>query len=156
MDVEVLTVLLKALARHGVRYIIVGGTAVNLHGLLRATEDVDIFVAPQPENIEQLKAALRDVWHDPEIELICAEDLAGDYPSVRYGPPDGGLYLDILTRLGEAFTYDTLESEQLQFEGVPVIVATPRQLVAMKSVTRRPRDHADAAALVEKFKLEEP
>lgn len=40
-------------------------------------------------------------------------------------------------------------------EGVPVRVATPRTLYAMKRGTVRPRDHADAAALQEKFHMED-
>ena len=49
---------------------------------------MDIFVCPAPANIERLKQALHSVWDDPDIEQITAEDLAGEYPTVRYVPPD--------------------------------------------------------------------
>ncbi len=55
------------------------------HGLDRATRALDLFVAPDPDNIERLRSALRSVFDDPEIELITSEDLAGDYPAVQYG-----------------------------------------------------------------------
>lgn len=128
---------------------------MNLHGLLRATEDLDVFVRPDPQNIERRRNALRDVWDDPSIDEITAEDLCGDYPAVRYGPPEGDLYLDILTRLGEATAYVDLEFETKVVDEIAVRVATPRTLYDMKKGTVRPIDHADARALRAAFKFDE-
>lgn len=138
-----------------VDYVLVGGAALNVHGLVRATEDLDVFVRPDPENIARLRRALKAVWSDPDIDQITAEDLCGDYPTVRYGPPEGTLYLDILTRLGEATLYSDLESEDKTIQGVRVRVATPRTLYRMKKDTVRPIDHADAQALRYAFGLED-
>lgn len=138
-----------------VDYVVVGGVALNVHGLVRATEDLDVFVRPEPENIERLRSALRAVWTDPEIDKITAEDLCGDYPAVRYGPPEGTLYLDILTRLGEATLFSDLEAEEKEIEGVRVRVATPKTLYRMKKDTVRPIDHADVLALRAAFDLGE-
>jgi hypothetical protein len=74
---------------------------------------------------------------------------------VRYGPPDGSLTIDLLSRLGSAIVFDDVESEILSLEGVPVRVATPRALYRMKKDTLRPQDRADAAGLREKFHLRE-
>ena len=52
-------------------------------------------------------------------------DLAGDYPTIRYGPPDGSLTLDLLARLGERFGYDDIETAMVDLEGEPVRAATP-------------------------------
>ena len=60
---------------------------MNLHGLVRNTEDLDIFVAPEQPNVELLKAALRDAFDDPEIETITADDLLGECTAIRYIPP---------------------------------------------------------------------
>ena len=79
--------VLVAMERHGVRYAVFGAVALNIHGFVRATEDLDIFVAPDAENISALKEALADVFADPEIASISAEDLLGDYPAVQYVPP---------------------------------------------------------------------
>ncbi|MEW6368153.1 MAG: nucleotidyl transferase AbiEii/AbiGii toxin family protein [Acidobacteriota bacterium] len=128
---------------------------MNLHGLTRFTDDLDIFVAPQPDNIEHLKAALRSVYDDPNIEQITAEDLLGDYPAVEYVPPEGTFHIDILTRLGEAFRFEDLESERLPFEDIVVSVVTPKTLYRMKKDTVRLQDRADAEALRRRFNLEE-
>jgi len=138
-----------------VDYVVVGGVALNLHGLVRATEDLDIFVRPDPENVARLRDALRRVWNDPDIDQITADDLCGDYPAVRYGPPEGTLYLDILTRLGEATSFADLEVEIKEAQGVSVRLATPMTLYRMKKDTVRPIDHSDAHALRVAFKLDE-
>jgi hypothetical protein len=147
--------VLRALAREGVRYKVVGGVALNLVGLPRATQDLDLFVASDEENVGRLRAALRSVFNDPEIDGISASDLAGDYPAIQYVPPSGRFHIDILSRLGEAFTFEDIECEERLVEGLPVPVATPRMLFRMKKDTVRPQDRADADRLRRQFKIEE-
>jgi hypothetical protein len=98
-----------------------------------------------------MKRALRSVWDDPDIADITVQDLAGDYPTIRYGPPDEGFVIDFLSRLGSAFTFDDLQVQTITIAGVPVRVATPAALYRMKKEAVRPIDRADAAALREKF-----
>ena len=76
MDVAITFAVLGALARSGVRFKIGGGVALNLVGLPRATQDLDIFVDPTAENVAQLRQALHDVFEDPSIDEISADDLA--------------------------------------------------------------------------------
>jgi hypothetical protein len=155
MDFDKFLEVLRALAREGVDYVLVGAVALGVHGIVRATEDVDLFIRPDGENVERLKRALRSVWDDPDIAGITADDLAGEYPTVRYGPPGEGFVIDLLSRLGSAFAFEDLESETMSVEGVPARVATPATLYRMKRGTLRPIDQADAAALREKFGLVE-
>lgn len=146
--------LLAALRVEEVDYALFGGQAVNLHGILRYTDDIDIFVRPTADNVERLRRALRRVWQDPSIDEIRWQDLAGDYAVVRYGTPDG-FYIDLVARLGEDFSFDDVEAEWLERGGVPVRLATPRTLYRMKRTTVRAIDRADAADLREKFGIEE-
>ncbi len=155
IDLDRLLALVRALNREGVEYAVIGATALGLHGLARATEDVDLFVRPTPDNVARLKRALSAVWLDPDIDSIAAGDLAGAYPTIRYGPPDGSFTLDLLARLGERFGYDDIEASIVEFEGVPIRAATPRTLYRMKRDTVRPLDRADAVALQRTFGLED-
>jgi hypothetical protein len=154
MDDDRLLEVFRALSREGVRYKVIGGIALNLHGLVRATEDLDIFVDPEPSNVDRLKAALQSVFSDPEIEQISAADLGGEYPAIQYLPPGGSFSIDILARLGTAFDYASIESEDANVEGVTVSVATPRMLYRMKRDTVRPQDRADAERLRREFSIE--
>lgn len=155
MDYDKFVELLKALAREGVDYVLVGAVALNLHGIVRATEDIDLFIRPDGENVDRLKRALRRVWDDPDIAEISAHDLLGDYPTIRYGPPGEGFVIDLLARLGSAFSFESLEVQTVSIDGVPVRVATPSTLYRMKKDTMRPIDRADAAALRDQFGFEE-
>ena len=155
MELELVKAILAALAREEVRYILVGAVAINVHGLARATKDIDFFVAPERDNVERLKRALRSIFDDPAIDDIRADDLMGEYPAIRYGPPEGTFVIDILSRLGEAFGFEDLESEEKTFDGIPVTVATPKTLYRMKKDTVRLQDRADAEALRRRFHLED-
>lgn len=154
MQADPVARVLEALERESVKYAIFGAVAVNIHGLPRFTEDLDIFVAPERANIESLKRALRSVFADPHIEEISPDDLLGEYPAIQYVPPEGAFYIDILTRLGEAFRYEDLETLRMPFEGLVVTVVSPATLYRMKKDTVRPKDRMDAEALRRKFNLE--
>ncbi len=155
MDFELTKRVLAALEKERVRYIVFGGVAINLHGLARATEDLDVFIAPSEENVERLKSALRAVFDDPSIDEITSADLLGEYPAVQYVPPEGTFHVDILTRLGEAFRFEDLQSERVELDGMAVSVATPQTLYRMKKGTVRPKDWGDAEALRRRFGLRE-
>jgi hypothetical protein len=155
MNVAHITQLFAALEAAQVRYIVCGGVAINLLGLARATQDLDLFVEPTEENIERLKTALRAVFADPCIDEILASDLLGDYPAVQYVPPQGDFHIDVLTRQGEAVRFEDLEAARVPFGGLSVPVATPATLYRMKKDTVRPKDWADAAALRRLFGLKE-
>ncbi|MDP2343988.1 MAG: nucleotidyl transferase AbiEii/AbiGii toxin family protein [Deltaproteobacteria bacterium] len=144
-----------ALEAQRVDYVVIGGVAMNLHGIARATEDIDIFIAPNAENVARLRGALRAIYDDETIEEITAADLCGEYPAVRYVPPAPGPPMDILTRLGDAVHFADVESERYDVEGQTVSVATPSALYEMKRGTIRPLDHADAARLAAAFDLDD-
>ena len=146
--------VLGALEANAVEYVVIGGVAVNFHGIARATEDLDVFIAPNADNVARLRTALHSIYSDPAIEEITAEDLCGEYPAVRYVPPGDGPPMDILTRLGERFHFTDLKHERYDVEGQAVSVATPETLYRMKISTVRPLDHADAAQLAEAFGID--
>ncbi|HEY4003311.1 MAG TPA: hypothetical protein VGO93_30870 [Candidatus Xenobia bacterium] len=156
MDFDLLLRVVEALENHGVHYKVVGAAALNFLGVLRGTEDADIFVEPDPDNIERLKQALTSIWQDPEIQAINSQELCDNYPSVRYGPPWGEIMFDFLTRLGEAFSYESLETRVVNVKGVRVCCVTPKQLYKMKIDTVRPQDKIDAEAVREAYPQEVP
>jgi acylphosphatase len=156
VDRDEIVRVLRAFEAAELEYVLIGATAMGLHGLVRATEDVDLIVRATPENLERLREALRRAYAaDPHIEDIRSDDLLGEYPAIRYYPPTGDLYFDVLTRLGEIASFETIEAEIKEVDGVRVRVATPAALYRLKKGTVRPLDHQDAAALRERFDLKE-
>jgi hypothetical protein len=154
VDREEVMRVLQAFESAGLEYVLIGAAAMGFHGLVRATEDLDLIIRATPENIERLRSALRTAYEgDPNINEISSADLLGEYPAVRYVPPTGDLYLDVLTRLGEVASFESIDAEVRDEYGTHIRIATPSALYRMKKGTVRSQDHADAAALRERFNL---
>jgi hypothetical protein len=154
VDRDELLRALRAFELVGLEYVLIGATAMGFQGVVRATEDVDLFVRATPENVEKLCDAFRMAYPgDPDVDEIRADDLLGEYPAVRYYPPTGDLFFDVLTRVGNAASFDTVQAEFKEIEGIRVRVATPAALYRLKKGTARPLDRQDAAALRERFHL---
>lgn len=67
--------IVRALNEAGVRYLIAGGLAVNAHGYLRFTKDVDLVIQLIPDNIEQAFISLGNLAYRPSVP-ITAEQFA--------------------------------------------------------------------------------
>jgi len=156
MDRDEVLRVFRAFEAEGLEYVLIGAAAMGFHGVVRATEDLDFFIRSTAENVERLKRAFRQVYDDdPNIDDISAEDLLGEYPAVRYYPPSGDLYFDVMTRLGQAASFENVESMVMEVEGIRVSIATPKALFRLKKGTVRPLDRHDAEALRQRFDLEE-
>lgn len=157
MTLEEVKSVLAALLSERVEFVVIGSMAMAAQGLPRATQDLDLFVAPEIENLEALKRALTTLFEDPNVDEINPEELAGDYPALQYVPPHGRYSLDFLTRLGDAFAWSDIAagSEDIRIGGLHVRVASPRMLYRMKKDTVRPQDRADAARIREAFDIED-
>ena len=60
---------LRLLKEHKVKYLLIGGYAVSYHGYPRSTADMDIWVAVEPNNADNLVAVLREFGFDvPKLE----------------------------------------------------------------------------------------
>jgi hypothetical protein len=66
--------LLRALNDEGAEYLVVGGYAFAVHGRVRATKDVDIFVGTDPQNAAKVWRAL--AAFGAPLEELSVEDLA--------------------------------------------------------------------------------
>jgi hypothetical protein len=156
MDRDELLRALQAFEAEGLEYMLIGATAMGFHGLVRATEDVDLLIRATVENVARLRRAFRASYpDDPQIDEILESDLLGDYPALRYYPPTGNLFFDVMTRLGDVATYETVEAEVKKIDEICVCVATPAALYRLKRDTVRPIDRRDAAALRERFNLKD-
>jgi hypothetical protein len=154
VDRDEIVRVLRAFEAAGLEYVLIGATAMGFHGLVRATEDIDLVIKATPENVERLRVALRAAYdNDPHIEEISETDLLGDYPAVRYYPPSGDLYFDVLTRLGEMARFETIESEIKELEGTRVPIATAEVLSRLdKNAAAAERRQTSADTRVQRFR----
>jgi len=152
--------LLRHLDRAGVRHVVIGGVAVGVHGVIRATKDLDICPDPEPENLERLAQLLTDVG--------ATQADAGDFASdeLPYDPTrpqdlaQGGNFrlatalgaLDIMqwvSGIEADHAYELLERDAItvDWHGVALRICSLEHLRAMKEAAGRPQDLRDLADL---------
>ncbi len=68
--------LLQKLSEHNIEYLIVGGLAVNLYGVPRVTQDIDIIIAFEKSNLVRLRNVLKELGYVPRLPGVNPEDLA--------------------------------------------------------------------------------
>lgn len=145
--------VIDALENEGVDYVLIGGFAVIMYGLPRLTQDVDLFIRNDFENIQRLTNALYTVFKDPGVYDIKCEEL-NQYPVIRYVSPDG-FCIDLLTKIRSLFTYEDLSYNVLKLEEHRIKIATPETLCRLKDGSLRPIDQHDSQFLRELIKKKE-
>lgn len=153
-----LQAIFSALETAGVRYLVVGGVAVVLHGHPRFTADLDLVLALEPENVGAALEALRGLGYAPRAP-VDPEGLAD--PATREdwirskgmtvlsfsSPAHPTTEVDLFVE--EPFPFDEAHERALRADlgEVRVQVASLSDLIAMKRRTARPRDLEDAREL---------
>jgi len=147
---EAILELWKSLNNGGVRYILVGGFATNLHGFQRFTGDVDLFIEDTLSNRKKLRAAYSNY---SGIDFEGFETIQF-VPGWIDFPLNNNIRLDILTSLkGVTASFDECfqMANTLDIEDVKVPVLHINHLIANKKAVNRPKDQLDVLEL-EKIK----
>jgi predicted nucleotidyltransferase len=133
--------VIDALEKEQVDYILIGGFAVVLYGMPRATQDLDIFIKFREDNVVRLQKALHNVFNNKNVYEITFTELQS-YQVIRYGA-DEGFYIDILSKIGTAFSYEDISYEVINVEGHQIKIASVETLCKLKENTYRAIDKAD-------------
>lgn len=136
--------MFRALNAEAARYLLVGAHAVGLHGVPRATGDMDFWVEPTPDNAPRVWQALHRFG--APLHDLTVEDLARPGLIYQIGVPP--LRIDIITSIdGVTFAEAWGEHDTKDYDGMPVPVINLRHLLANKRSTGRPKDLGDADEL---------
>lgn len=151
--------LFRVLEAEQVRYLIVGGVAVNLHGAERMTMDVDLMLDLDPENLARFLAVARALRLKPGVLPVTLEQFC-DAATVDAGVRDKNMLafqvrgpaldapsVDILVRPAVPFDEAYERRLRITLEDVTVSVAAPQDLIRLKSGTGRSIDESDIRAL---------
>jgi hypothetical protein len=139
--------LLVRLADAKVQFVLVGGVAVTLHGYVRLTEDVDILVARDPENLHRLLASLSTYGEGFAKELTLA-DFPDEEGAVRIVEETEQSQLDVFTVMsGLRYRDLASDAEHFAISGHSVLYASKSTLIRLKGSSVREKDRLDAAAL---------
>jgi predicted nucleotidyltransferase len=132
----------KALNSEGVKYVVVGGCAVILHGYYRTTHDIDLLVDSSVENIRRLKKAFQEIFKSNEISEIRDVDI-DQYAVVRFAPESEEIVIDLIGKIGTIdFKMANQDMEEIELEGIKIPVCGLSTLIETKKGVR-PKDKED-------------
>jgi hypothetical protein len=133
----------RSFEQHDVRYVVIGGIAAVLHGVPRATFDLDILIEASPDNAERLLAALKEAGLGTAslttADSVVAHELTIFQDRVR---------IDVQTSTpGLNFADAWRRRLTMDFEGQPFFVVTGADLIAAKRAAGRDIDLEDVRLL---------
>jgi predicted nucleotidyltransferase len=144
--------LFGRLAGARVDFVVIGGVAVAFQGYGRATKDLDITYATDPENLDRLGQVLvaahaRLRGNEEDIPFVPDERTLARTRLLTLDTDDGGL--DLLADPPGAPPYGTMRAraDRVDLDGIVVAIAALDDLLAMKRAAGRPQDLADVEAL---------
>jgi len=133
-----------SLSRHDVRYVVIGGIAVVLHGVPRATFDLDILIDATPANAANLLQALTDAGLGTAT-LTTPEEVLGNEITVF----KDRVRIDVQTSTpGLSFADAWSHRESMEYRGQPFHVVSKPDLIAAKRAAGRPVDLDDVRLLL--------
>ncbi|RZJ61848.1 MAG: hypothetical protein EOO58_01330, partial [Hymenobacter sp.] len=138
---------LRALWQHEVRYVLVGGYSVILHGYSRTTGDLDVWVEKSADNYEQLVKAFY-AFGMPVFDMTAQNFLHNPTMDVfTFGRPP--VAIDIITQLkGLDFAEAFAAVKEVEVDGLQVNLIQYQHLLQAKRAAGRPRDHNDLENLI--------
>lgn len=138
--------MLSALTEEDAEFLVIGAYALAVHGLPRATGDLDLWVRRSRENAERVLRAL-EVFGAPTTDLSL-DDLVT--PDLVFQIGREPRRIDFLTSIdGVEFEEAWERRVALELDGVPVLVLGREDLIRNKRAVGRARDLADIEALEE-------
>ena len=139
---------IKCATKNNLRYLLIGGYAVNFHGYNRNTQDLDVWIAPTAEN----KKAFIDTmlcmgYSSSEVTMFNDEDFTQPFKA-DIGTVDADI--DIMTHVHHLINYDEAENEKEIFsaeENLSMNFVSYNFLIQTKLKAARPKDLWDIEQL---------
>lgn len=138
-----LQTVFESFQRQGVRYVVIGGIAAVLHGVPRATFDLDILIEATRENAERLLLSLLEAQFGSASLTTADEVLANEITVFK-----DRVRIDVQTSTpGLAFEQAWRRREVMNYQGTEFFVVAKRDLIASKLAAGRAKDLEDVLQL---------
>jgi hypothetical protein len=155
--------IVTVLARHEVRYVLIGALAARLYGFPRVTADADITPRKDRENLERLADALRELEARVYTESV-PEGLSFDCSAPTLERAELWNLVTAAGRIDVAFRpagtrgYDDLSEHAVHFDvfGADVEAARLEDILRSKVAADRPKDRQDAVIIREMLRRAKP
>jgi predicted nucleotidyltransferase len=129
---------------HEVKYLVIGGYAVSIHGYPRSTKDLDVCIKVSEDNAEKMVAVMVDFGFG-SLQLEKKDFLRNDFITQLGHEP---VRIDVLNDLnGVDFDIAWQNRKEITYEGVPINFIGYNELLKVKAHAGRPQDIADITKL---------
>lgn len=128
-----LTKVCKLLNKYDVKYVIIGGCAIFIHGYERTTQDIDLLIDSSCGNVEKLKKALQKIL--PEACKELGSDEVIKYAVVRMVGED--LIVDLIQKVGD-IDYKEIKNDIVieEIDGIKIPIAGLESMLKLKKGVR--------------------
>jgi len=151
--------VLRGLNRARVDYVVAGGVALVLHGVVRLTADIDLMVNLNEKNLLKFVTVMTGLGYKPRVP-VKAEDLA-DVSLREKWIKDKGMkvfsffhskspwLIDVF--INEPIKYETIKKHSVAVKAgnLTIPIVSVEDLIGLKRISGRPQDIADIEALKE-------
>ncbi len=150
--------IFRQLQEDGIRYVVVGGVALVLHGVVRLTVDLDLILEMNRENLTKFIAAVKSLGYQPKVPVKAEEFLD---PAKRktwkeekgiqvfsfFHPKEQGKLIYVF--VDEPIPYNEIEQDKkiVMAQDLKIPIASIQHLKRLKQISGRPQDLADIEAL---------
>ena len=157
--------IFKTLQANQVKYLVIGGIAVNLHGVERPTGDLDLLLSLKKTDLDKFIQTIKRIGWQPRIP-VPLEDFAD--PKKRkmwimekgmkvfsiFNPKHPLEHIDIMTENYIDFEKAYKNREIVSAKGMKILVISIPDLIRLKKIAGRERDNWDIKGLkeIERYK----
>ena len=150
--------LFRKLKSDGVRFVVVGGVALVLHGVVRLTADLDLMVEMSRNNLTRFISAVQEMGYQPKPPVRAEEFID---PAKRkswkeekgmlvfsfFHPEEQGNLIDVF--VDEPIHFDEVERDRkvIKAGDIEIPIVSIDHLKRLKRISSRPQDLADIEAL---------
>ena len=144
----------------GIKYLVVGGLAVNLYGVPRMTYDVDLLLDLEDDNVNRFVGLMQEWGFKPKVPVAITEfsekEKREDWIKNKHmkafnlvNPEWAIKEIDVIIDSPVDYTLGAQHARTMVLQGVPIPIVSIDDLIKMKAITDRQQDAADIRYLRE-------
>ena len=141
---------IKALNKSKIKYLVVGGIAVNLYGLYRLTRDLDLMIDISEENLEKFMSLMNKLGYGTNLSI---DEWKGKVAIAFRHQKDKSKQIDIFIRNPIDFKNAYKKRKIFKLGKTKIVSVSFEDLLKMKEISGRDRDLIDMGYL-KKYKQE--
>ncbi|MBN1115194.1 MAG: hypothetical protein JXA66_07630 [Oligoflexia bacterium] len=152
------TEIFEKLYKEKIEYLLVGGLAVNLHGVPRSTQDIDLIVSVKKDNIVKLTTLLNKLDYVPKLPVdpvgLADSDILSDWINNKnlkafsfFHKKNNYKVIDVVLAHPLDFEKAFDNKKEILMGKIKVYLASIDDLITMKKFAARPRDLSDVEML---------